>query len=70
VPGLRRRHCSGNASTTRENGHETPAALTAKTSESGLELRRIFARAVIIAGNVSWPCLPCDLRAHWPAESC
>lgn len=38
VPALRRRHCSGNASTTQENAHKTPAAATAKTHKSGLEI--------------------------------
>ena len=35
MPGVRRRHCPGNASTTQENAHKTPAALTAKTPRFG-----------------------------------
>lgn len=38
MPGLRRRHCSGNAPTTQGNAHKTPAAATAKTPKSGLEI--------------------------------
>src|ERR1017187_9435743 len=36
--GLRRRHCSGNVSTTQQKAHKTPAAATAKTPKSGLEI--------------------------------
>ena len=36
--GLPQRHYSGNASTTQENPHKTPAAATAKTPGSGLEI--------------------------------
>ena len=34
--GVRRRHCSGNASVTQKNAYKTPAAATAKTPRSGL----------------------------------
>ena len=36
--GLRRRHCPGNASTTQEKAHKTPAAFTAKTPRFGLQI--------------------------------
>ena len=52
MPGLRRRHCSGNASTTQENAHKPPAAATAKTPKCGLEITAdtcALARPVAVA---------------------
>src|ERR1017187_10383679 len=36
--GLRRRHRSGNVSTTQQKAHKTPAAATARTPKLGLEI--------------------------------
>ena len=41
---LRRRNCSGNASSTQENAHKTPAALTAKTPRFGLQITSGYLR--------------------------
>src|ERR1022692_58741 len=41
---LRRRHCSGNVSTTQQKAHKTPAAATARTPKSGVEITADLSR--------------------------
>src|SRR5262249_22490572 len=38
APALRRRQCADNGSSTPQNAHKTPSAVTAETPETGLEI--------------------------------